>query len=123
VTRHRCWSGQATQVVSHGRHHHRRLRVVSEPSDIGLNDRAGSPQNMHSGPPPALASIHPVVLAVAACIPSNLGVPFTLVLHGFVPMDAVTRDGSWRGLHWCCHPVTSTFRVTVACWRCGGGAR
>jgi hypothetical protein len=32
----------------------------------------------HTYPGP---SIHPVVLAVAACIPSNLGVRFTLVLH------------------------------------------
>jgi hypothetical protein len=73
--------GQVTQVVSHGRHHHNRLSVVSEPWSSGLNARAGSPQNRHSGPPPARASIHPVALAVAACIPSNLGVPFTLVPH------------------------------------------
>jgi hypothetical protein len=68
-------------VVSHGRHHHSRLRVASEPSSSGLNDRAGSPQNMHAGPPPEVASIHPVALDVAACIPSNLGLPFTVVLH------------------------------------------
>jgi len=74
-------AGQATQVVSHGRHHHNRLSVASEPSFSGLNARAGSPQNRHSGPPSARAWIHPVVLAVAACIPSNLGVRFTLVLH------------------------------------------
>jgi hypothetical protein len=73
--------GQATQVVSHGRHHHNRLIVVSQPWSSGLNARAGSPQNRHCGPLPTRASIHPVVLAVAACIPSNLGVPFTLVLH------------------------------------------
>jgi hypothetical protein len=65
-------AGRATQVVSHGRHHHNRSRVVS-----GLNAPAGSPQNRHSGPPPAGPSIHPVELAVAACIPSNLGVRFT----------------------------------------------
>jgi hypothetical protein len=74
-------AGQVTQVVSHGRHHHNRLSVVSAPRSSGLNASAGSPQNRHSGPPPARASIHPVMLAVAACIPSNLGVPFTLVLH------------------------------------------
>lgn len=68
-------AGQATQVVSHGWHHHNRLSVVN-----GLNARAGSPQNRHAGPPGALASIHPVVLAVRACIPSNLGLRFTLVL-------------------------------------------
>jgi hypothetical protein len=68
-------------VVSHGRHHHNRFSVASEPSSSGLNARAGWPQNRHSGPPSARAWIHPVVLAVAACIPSNLGVRFTLVLH------------------------------------------
>jgi hypothetical protein len=73
--------GQATQVVSHGRHHHNRLRVTSEPSSSGLNDPAGSPQNRHSGAPSAPAWIQPVRLDVAACIPSNLGVPFTLLLH------------------------------------------
>ena len=73
--------GQATQVVSHGGHHHNRLRVASVPWFSGLNAHAGWSQNRHSGPVPAWASIHPVVLAVAACIPSNLGVPFTLVLH------------------------------------------
>jgi hypothetical protein len=79
-------AGQATQVVSHGRHHHNRLSVASAPWSSGLNARAGSPQNRHSGPPAARASIHLVMLAVAACIPSNLGVRFTLVLHGrFVP--------------------------------------
>jgi hypothetical protein len=59
-------AGQATQVVSHGRHHHNRLSVASELWSSGLNARAGSPQNRHSGPPSARASIHPVVLAVAA---------------------------------------------------------
>jgi len=68
-------------VVSHGRHHHNRLSVVSAPSFKGLNAPAGSPQNRHSDPPPAGPSIHPVVLAVAACIPSNLGLRFTLALH------------------------------------------
>jgi hypothetical protein len=78
-------AGQATQVVSHGRHHHNRLSMVSEPSSSGLNARGASPQNRHSGPP-ACASIHPVVLAVAACIPSSLGLLFTFVLHvGLVP--------------------------------------
>ena len=76
----RASHGQATQVLSHGRHHHNRLSVVSQPSSSGLNATAGSPQNRHSDPPPARASIHPVVLAVAACIPSNLGVRFTLVV-------------------------------------------
>jgi hypothetical protein len=74
-------AGQATQVVSHGRHHHNRFSVASEPWFSGLNARAGSPQNRHSGPPSTRAWIHPVVLAVAAGIPSNLGVRFTLVLH------------------------------------------
>jgi hypothetical protein len=74
-------AGQATQVVSHGRHHHNRLSVVSAPSFKGLNAPAGPPQNRHADPSPAGPSIHPVVLAVAACIPSNLGVRFTLVLH------------------------------------------
>jgi hypothetical protein len=74
-------AGQATQVVSHGRHHHNRLSLVSVPSFKGLNAPAGSPQNRHSGPPPAGPSTHPVVLPVAACIPSNLGLRFTLVLH------------------------------------------
>jgi hypothetical protein len=40
-------------VVSHGRHHHNRLSVASEPWSSGLNARAGSPQNRHSGPPSA----------------------------------------------------------------------
>jgi hypothetical protein len=85
-------AGQVTQVVSHGRHHHNRLSDVSQPWSSGLNARAGSPQNKHSGPPPARASIHPVVLAVAACIPSNLGVPFTLVLHDrLAPTEARTH--------------------------------
>jgi hypothetical protein len=30
-------AGQATQVVSHGRHHHNRFSVASEPSSSGLN--------------------------------------------------------------------------------------
>jgi len=68
-------------VVSHGRHHHNRLSVVSAPSFKGLNAPAGSPQNRHSGPPHAGPSTHPAALAVAACIPSNLGLRFTLVLH------------------------------------------
>jgi hypothetical protein len=85
-------AGQVTQVVSHGRHHHNRLSDVSQPWSSGLNARAGSPQNKHSGPPPARTSIHPVVLAVAACIPSSLGVPFTLVLHDrFAPTEARTH--------------------------------
>jgi hypothetical protein len=80
-----------------------------------LNDRAGSPQNMHSGPPSVLASIHPVVLAVAACIPSNLGVPFTVVLHaGALPLDRGHRDRTWRRFRLGCHPVTSALRVAVA---------
>jgi Metallo-beta-lactamase superfamily len=52
-------AGQATQVVSHGRHHHNRLSVASVPWFLGLNARAGSPQNRHSGPPSARAWIHP----------------------------------------------------------------
>jgi hypothetical protein len=65
--------GQATQVVSHGWHHHNRLRVASAPSLSGLNAHAGWSQNRHAGPA-AGASTHPTALAVAACIPSNLGV-------------------------------------------------
>jgi hypothetical protein len=99
-------------VVSHGRHHHNRLRVASEPSESGLNDPAGSSQNMHAGPLPAPASIHPVVLAVAACIPSNLGVPFTVVLRDGSYRDH--RDRTWRRFRLGCHPVTSTLRVAVA---------
>jgi hypothetical protein len=41
-----------------------------------LNTPAGSPQHKHGDPWPARFSIHPVVLAVAACIPSSLGVRF-----------------------------------------------
>jgi hypothetical protein len=52
-------AGQATQVGSHGRHHHNRFSVASEPWFSGLNARAGSPQNRHSGPPSARAWIHP----------------------------------------------------------------
>jgi hypothetical protein len=106
-------------VVSHGRHHHNRLSLVSAPSFNGLNAPAGSPQNRHSDPPPAGPSIHPVVLAVAACIPSNLGVRFTLVLHDRLcaptsrgyprpadPTPLMLRPG--------CHPVTSPLRVAGA---------
>ena len=101
-------TGQATQVVSHGRHHHNRLSVVSEPWSSGLNARAGSPQNRHSGPPPARASIHPVVLAVAACTTSNLGV---MVLR---------RRGAQAGLPGL-HP--HQFRHTFAHqWLAQGGA-
>jgi hypothetical protein len=57
------------------------------PSLSGLNAHAGWSQNRHSGPP-AWASIHPTVLAVAACIPSNLG-----VLMGS-PVGAAV---AWRG--------------------------
>jgi hypothetical protein len=97
-------------VVSHGWHHHNRLSVVSVPSSSGLNARAGSQQNRHAGPAPPRPWIHPVVLAVAACIPSNLGVLFTLVLHDrtLVPKPtAVIRDPPSRlslaGT--CCGPV------------------
>ncbi len=41
------------------------------PHPTGLKARAGWPQNRHSGPPTSCASIQPVVLAVAACIPST----------------------------------------------------
>jgi len=85
-------------VVSHGRHHHNRLSVVSVPSFNGLNAPAGSPQNRHSDPPPAGPSIHPVVLAVAACIPSNLGVRFTLVLHNRLLCPDEPRLPPTRGL-------------------------
>jgi hypothetical protein len=53
-----------------------------------------------------------VVLAVAACIPSNLGVPFTVVLRDGSYRDH--RDRTWRRLRLGCHPVTSTLRVAVA---------
>jgi hypothetical protein len=36
-------AGQATRVVSHGRHHHNRFSVASVPPFSGLNARAGSP--------------------------------------------------------------------------------
>jgi hypothetical protein len=39
--RRRASRGQATQVLSHGRHHHNRLSVVSQPSSSGLNATAG----------------------------------------------------------------------------------
>jgi hypothetical protein len=105
-------------VVSHGRHHHNRLSVVSVPSFNGLNAPAGSPQNRHSDPPPAGPSIHPVVLAVAACIPSNLGVRFTLVLHDQLlypdyPRPAVSPDRTPLMLRPGCHPVT-TLRVNLS---------
>jgi len=45
-------------VVSHGRQHHNRLSVVSVPWSSVLNAPAGSPQNRHSGPPPAGPSIY-----------------------------------------------------------------
>ena len=57
------------------------------PSLSGLNAHAGWSQNRHPDPP-AWASIHPTVLAVAACIPSNLG-----VLMGS-PVGAAV---AWRG--------------------------
>src|SRR6185503_14235270 len=71
--------GQATQVVSQGLHHHSFLRLLRVPSLSGLKCRAGSPQKKQSGPPCAVASIHPVVLAVAACMPSSLGVVFSIL--------------------------------------------
>jgi hypothetical protein len=49
---------------------------------------------------------------VAACIPSNLGVPFTVVLRDGSYRDH--PDGTWRGLRLGCHPVTSMLRVAVA---------
>ena len=67
-------NAQATQVVSQGRHHHNRWRVVS-----GLNTRAGWPQNRHSGPLFPRPSIHPTVLAVAACILSNRSLMVRLI--------------------------------------------
>jgi hypothetical protein len=79
-----------------------------------LNEPAGSPQNMHSGPPPVLASIHPVALAVAACIPSNLGVPFTVVLHLLRYRWTGRHDRTWRRFRLGCLRVTSTLRVA---WR------
>jgi hypothetical protein len=53
------------------------LRVVS-----GLNTRAGWPQNRHSGPLSPRPSIHPTVLAVAACIPSNRSLMVRLLWPG-----------------------------------------
>jgi hypothetical protein len=72
-------AGQATQVVSHGRHHHNRFSVASVPSFSGLNARAGSPQNRHSGPPSARASIHPDMWhrpgsrPTCGCVPHDTG--------------------------------------------------
>jgi hypothetical protein len=66
--------GQSTQVVSQGRHHHSRWTWWAQPWSSGLNAPAGLPQNRHLDPRPARFSIHPVMLAVAACIPSSLGV-------------------------------------------------
>jgi hypothetical protein len=120
---------QATQVVSHGRHHHNRLSVVSEPSSSGLNARGASPQNRHSGPP-ARASIHPVVLAVAACIPSSLGLLSTFVLHvglvclmGSGPSATLgLTDRIQLRLRRRCYLVTgalrrATFQVVCSAWQ------
>lgn len=95
---------------------------MSEPS--GLKAPAGSPQNRHAGPPPARASIHPVVLPVAACIPSNLGVRFTIVLH-----DRFVPDGPRHLRRSARHPVGTVIgsccggvliRSPTRCvWRCG----
>jgi len=86
-------SGQSTQVVSHGRHHHSRLTEELQPWPSGLNAPAGSPQNRHWGPWTALVSIHPVVLAVAACIPSSLGVRFILGLRAQETTSWCSRSG------------------------------
>ena len=86
-------SGQSTQVVSHGRHHHSRLTEELQPRPSGLNAPAGSPQNRHWGPWTALVSIHPVVLAVAACIPSSLGVRFILGLRAQETTSWCSRSG------------------------------
>jgi hypothetical protein len=69
-------SGHSTQVVSQGRHHHSRWRKWAQPWLSGLNAPARLPQNRHGEPRPARFSIHPVMLAVAACMPSSLGLWF-----------------------------------------------
>jgi hypothetical protein len=74
---------QSTQVVSHGLHHHNRLIEELQPRSSGLNTPAGSPQNRHRDPWPTYVSIHPVLLAVAACIPSSLAIRFILDLHAY----------------------------------------
>ena len=90
---------QSIQVVSHGLHHHSRLIEELQPRSSGLNTPAGSPQNRHRDPWPTSVSIHPVLLAVAACIPSSLGMRFILELHA----DAMTL---WWSVP--LHPLKST---------------
>ena len=92
---------QATQVVSHGRHHHSFLRLVRVPSLSGLKRRAGSPQKKHSGPPSAAASIHPVVVAVAACIPSNRGVVFTFLAPSSAVGSGPVSSTAWYEIYSC----------------------
>ena len=46
----RLISGQSTQVVSHGRHHHSRLTEELQPWPTSLNAPAGLPQNTHWDP-------------------------------------------------------------------------
>src|SRR4029450_5342324 len=62
--------------------------------------RAGSPQKRQAGPPSAAASIHPVVVAVAACMPSSLGV----VCNILTPSSAVGSG-----------PVSSTAGIEPSC--------
>jgi hypothetical protein len=68
----------STQVVSQGRHHHSRSTDEVQPWASGLKAPAGSPQKKHRDPWPSWASIHPVALEVAACMPSSLGVVFVM---------------------------------------------
>jgi hypothetical protein len=78
--------GHSTQVVSQGRHHHSRWTKWAQPWSSGLNAPAGLPKNRHRDPWLARFSIHPVMLAVAACMPSSLGVRFILdpPVHAFM---------------------------------------
>ncbi|HET9560445.1 MAG TPA: hypothetical protein VFS70_25160, partial [Actinomycetota bacterium] len=94
-------AGQATQVVSQGRHHHSFLRLVNVPSLSGLKRRAGSPQKGHSGPPSAAASIHPVVVAVAACIPSNRGLVFTFLAPSSAVGSGPVSSTAWYEIYSC----------------------
>jgi hypothetical protein len=87
---------QSTQVVSQGRHHHSRLIEKLQPWWSGLNAPAGSPQNRHRDPWTTLASIHPVVLAVAACVPSSLAVRGTATMDSSFDDRAGRPDAPWR---------------------------
>ena len=106
-------------MVSQGRHHHSFLRLVRVPSLSGLKRRAGSPQKKHSGPPSAAASIHPVVVAVAACIPSNRGVLFTFLAPSSAVGSGPVASTAWYEsirvvLRHGFGPVTSALRRAAA---------